>query len=459
MQIDGLFGRHKLRVKFDQNCLILVGENGSGKSTVLSILYYILSQDWHRLRQLPFERAILRINGESIRIERKDLHELSHSPTQKSFMRRRFSTEADEVAWLALQAAPVNHWIDSPDELAKFAEPYHIPLHAVFDALLDVASERHFLSQRKARSKRDKDPLQRITDLVDVQILFLPTYRRIERDLGHVLRHLDVPKLRRPVRAPSSSSGRGHIELVEFGMEDVEEAFKSSTVQLDAQFRSDLNRLTVEYLRDVLRGAYLKTNYAERLSGSSADVEAILKRVDNSILETQDISALRVLIAAMDSEHAVPEGKEVAAHFLSKLVGIHGQQSEREKPVRSLAKTCNRYLSDKELRYDPTNFSLGVVRPLADGTLQTLAPKVLSSGEKQIVSLFTHLFLAGPPDGRYFVIIDEPELSISVDWQRMFLPDILATERCDGLVAVTHSPFTFENECSDFAHSIREFWA
>jgi hypothetical protein len=42
----------------------------------------------------------------------------------------------------------------------------------------------------------------------------------------------------------------------------------------------------------------------------------------------------------------------------------------------------------------------------------TLAMRTLSSGEKQIVSLFSHLYLSGQQ--LFFVIIDEPELSLSV---------------------------------------------
>jgi predicted ATP-dependent endonuclease of OLD family len=58
---------------------------------------------------------------------------------------------------------------------------------------------------------------------------------------------------------------------------------------------------------------------------------------------------------------------------------------------------------------------------------------------------------------KVFVFIDEPELSLSVDWQRMFLVDILDSASCDGLIATTHSPFVFENELENFVHGINEF--
>lgn len=82
--------------------------------------------------------------------------------------------------------------------------------------------------------------------------------------------------------------------------------------------------------------------------------------------------------------------------------------------------------------------------------------KDLSSGEKQIVSLFSHLFLS--QQKKFFLIIDEPELSLSVPWQKKFIVDVIKNPYCTGLLSVTHSPFIFaENDLDNYAHSLNEF--
>jgi hypothetical protein len=48
-------------------------------------------------------------------------------------------------------------------------------------------------------------------------------------------------------------------------------------------------------------------------------------------------------------------------------------------------------------------------------------------------------------------------LSLSVPWQQRFLPDILATGRCTGVVAVTHSPFIWDNDLEAYVRSLAEF--
>ena len=67
----------------------------------------------------------------------------------------------------------------------------------------------------------------------------------------------------------------------------------------------------------------------------------------------------------------------------------------------------------------------------------------LSSGEKQVISLFAHLYLS---QKKKIVLIDEPELSLSIEWQKRLLPDVVHSPTCRQLFTITHSPFVFENE-------------
>lgn len=70
-----------------------------------------------------------------------------------------------------------------------------------------------------------------------------------------------------------------------------------------------------------------------------------------------------------------------------------------------------------------------------------LDPDALSSGEQhELVLLYDLLFRVRPGT---LVLIDEPELSLHVGWQKRFLPDLLEivkTAEFDALIA-THSPF------------------
>lgn len=67
-------------------------------------------------------------------------------------------------------------------------------------------------------------------------------------------------------------------------------------------------------------------------------------------------------------------------------------------------------------------------------------PRLLSSGEQhEIVLLFDLIFFSEP--GTY-VLIDEPEISLHIDWQKKFLSDVEAIGKAADLkfLLATHSP-------------------
>ena len=65
----------------------------------------------------------------------------------------------------------------------------------------------------------------------------------------------------------------------------------------------------------------------------------------------------------------------------------------------------------------------------------------LSSGEQHELVLHYDLLFKTPPNT--VVLIDEPELSLHVAWQKKFLPDLMEIVRLSSFDAVvaTHSPF------------------
>ena len=70
---------------------------------------------------------------------------------------------------------------------------------------------------------------------------------------------------------------------------------------------------------------------------------------------------------------------------------------------------------------------------------QKLPPSILSSGEKQLLLLFCHTIVASEKSS--IVIIDEPEISLNVTWQRNLIRALLD---CVGrgnfqLLLATHS--------------------
>ncbi len=128
--------------------------------------------------------------------------------------------------------------------------------------------------------------------LGDSQILFLPTYRRIEKDLKTLMPDRDET---RRYRADTDSLRRlglytdAYAEIVEFGMEDVQGRFAETLSELSDNNRKEFNALAGSYLRDVIRGEGEKLlKRVEIAALTTDDITSILRRVDETTLDLKE---------------------------------------------------------------------------------------------------------------------------------------------------------------------------
>jgi hypothetical protein len=104
--------------------------------------------------------------------------------------------------------------------------------------------------------------------------------------------------------------------------------------------------------------------------------------------------------------------------------------------VSAFIDVLNSFLIGKWVFFRPDVRGL---RIMDTDTRQRLDPTTLSSGEKQIVLLFSDI-ISLQSETRLF-LIDEPELSLNPDWQRNLMPSLLAVTETSNmqLIAATHS--------------------
>ena len=65
VEIKGLWGRKNIELNLNNNKLILVGENGCGKTTILRIVYEALNCDWSSLIDEEFSAIVIQFDDES----------------------------------------------------------------------------------------------------------------------------------------------------------------------------------------------------------------------------------------------------------------------------------------------------------------------------------------------------------------------------------------------------------
>ncbi|MBW4531216.1 MAG: AAA family ATPase [Aphanothece saxicola GSE-SYN-MK-01-06B] len=445
IQVNNLYGSSKcIDARVEDNTLILVGENGSGKTTFLRIIYNILAGRWRSLAMFRFDSAILTFDDDEIEITSSIIAQ------QRKLSSKRLMRFPSAVRQAMLEALDTE--LPPKESLGRISEKYGIPLRFLVEELSSFEEDSNLFSQ-DARKK-----LKAISDRVNAQILYLPTYRRIERELASIVDWIDptdLVKSRRRNRSARLERTNSYIELVEFGMQDVEESRKTELDRLEKFQSENLNVLTLKHFGDIVSSAYQIDDIKRLATISESEINSALARVDESIVGIAQRNDWLKAIKAARSTEAPTERDQIICHYFLKIFDFQKRLQSEEERITSFCRVCSEYITDKDFVYDSTSFRLSI-RPRFDSYNEdSVDLSDLSSGEKQIVSLFSHLYLSG--QDRYFVLIDEPELSLSVPWQKRFLVDIHSGSFCAGLIAVTHSPFIYDNNLKKYAHSLGEF--
>lgn len=446
-QINKLHGIKNYDLKFDDNNLILVGENGTGKTTIIRILYYVLSGQWSALSKFNFESIVIVVNDHKFMIKSSEI-------TQKLDLRKnniiRFIPAALRSRFHQI-IQEFNGGDASLSELEELCIRYDIPFQVI---LREIEYSNEDLNNKKYRNNNEKlNALKK--ELKDIQILYLPTYRRIEQELSSIFNGIDENELRHRKRLFHNNRELNYTELIEFGMKDVQRSIESTLNGLKEFARESLNSLTLGYLGDVVDKKYSEVDLAQIKAASTETIKNILERIETKILSNDSKTHLSETIDNVRNDEPLNEHAKVICHYFIKLLNFQQELEIKESRMRSFCAVCNNYMEDKTFEYTSSTFSFLIVPKNRESFDKYIQLDQLSSGEKQIVSLFSHLYLSDEND--YFVMIDEPELSLSVTWQRRFLLDIQNVVFCKGIVAVTHSPFIYNNKLESYAHGLGEF--
>ncbi|MCG7928859.1 MAG: ATP-binding protein [Candidatus Thiodiazotropha lotti] len=444
-EITGLHGFKNIDLRFRDNTLILVGENGAGKTTVLHLLYYLLSGQWSAMAKYKFEYLRLTIGNTKhivnysdikdslLRIDKKILHNLPLN------VRHRVLALLEQTEG----QLPVH-------ELEELCDHYNIPLHYLIGQL-DL-----FDNPRRGKPSALSKKLDEIISSLGAQLLYLPTYRRIEQELNLIFKGLDERELKNRRRMLASRRNTdNYVELVEFGMKDVEFDIRKTQEELDKFARENLNTLTFSYLGDIVEKKYESVDLLPIKEVDQKTIDNILNRIQEPVLSQDNKRHLKKIIQTVKDDSTKLVHSQVICHYFTKLMAFHEELEKKETKIVNFCKACNNYMVDKEFQYNTSSFNFRIVPKPVNDVDREIELQNLSSGEKQIVSLFSHLYLSGGK--KYFVLIDEPELSLSVDWQRKFVSDIRKADFCTGIVAVTHSPFIYDNDLREYAHGLGEF--
>ena len=456
--IRGLFGIKDVELSFEKQVQIFIGENGLGKTTVLNSLYYVLSKNFIRLNKINFREIEVHFRLHKIKFTKEELENYISALSEnkrngfQDYLKDRLRKEQiSELKKIINKKLPEQ---EKRFELVNYLKNTGINIDAPYAYIYDNVYKVVVESSKQVNFEELKDI---ISENIDSKILYFPTYRRIEEELQNLgnFKRKDS-RIRKVYRDDdyydivmdddNEDSGNN---LIQFGMADVERRIKDITEEISRSSIIGFSKLTGDMLIQLLRG-YPDLTEIDKIN--IADIKIILNRVGNNLSQVDKDKIIDLISSNKIFE---TENKQLI-YFLERLLNLYKSQLHFDTAIKNFKDTCNGYLMDKHYEYNESTVDLRIFRnQVKDDKKEEVFLPQLSSGEKQIVSLFSKIYLE--PDKDFIVLFDEPELSLSIYWQKKLLPDILNSNRCDFLLAVTHSPFIFENDLQEYTIGLKDF--
>ena len=384
LKVKGLNNRIEADLRFNEDLNIITGRNGSGKTTLLKLIWYLISGNLERiLPEIPFEFVLIETDQFSM------------------FMTR----------------------IES--KLVKFEYELNQQEDTLSPLVVPIDTETGNLTQRE-----DEIKLNEINDRIARVMkssLFFPTFRRIEGGFSSPSRYMSMsagPNLSRRI-PPYRTTERLQEALSE--LSDVVSVYDHKFIASISTH--DIVRLLTQKYADISENiSKLHTKLSQEItkkikdySGNKTSSGTQIPQDANPVLE----NIQRSVEQATQKREILLKPFSVLANLTQEIlkyqqIGVAEQFASRERT------------EGITLGKGTEGITLGV-------TNEAIASEKLSAGEKQMLSFLCYNAFSDNTT----IFIDEPELSLHVDWQRLLLPTLLDQGTGNQFFIATHSPFIY----------------
>ena len=426
----GVNGYLNFDIRFLDQLTFVTGINGSGKTSVLNSIAALLLPRLDYLAGEYFDEIKIVVSHDDKSVE------LSARKTES-------------VTELTCTLFP-----DSRFPVIGFEEPDSISPHR--------AQELEEEYYRKVLARTTDNPI-----LGYIDSLPTPMYLGLDR------RSLTLGRDRRPygrryvgpVRKGRNIFGRtlevGLGEALHFARERIQED-RRREFHLDAQFREKLVLTLIDFPPISFSGELEQPSRRElrKFEESKINLRRLheLLNVDSKTISTKIDPVLSFLDQTLrkirrsnkkeltsEAEFALFEWTFNKTNIdklsaLSEIVAQYNRDvSDIRKHVNDYLDTVNKFMRDsrKKIIFND-NGDLRFV--LENDEEDERHISTLSSGEIQLVVILTHLYFNPEVERANVFIIDEPELSLHVQWQEKFVDGIMEASRETQFILATHSP-------------------
>ncbi|RGR59198.1 ABC transporter ATP-binding protein [Streptococcus salivarius] len=445
MTIKKLHKVYNYDIKFNQDITILYGENGSGKTTILSILETVLTAKIWKLFDIKFEQITLQgKNGpDNTEQEKADPDNTDYSidilrnidKENGLYLKLEISENGKKKSDKIFQTT-----INSLDVFEENIGEERDDIFVVYPILSDI---------RRAFNELYL-PINRIPSNISTEKVRLNPFRQNNLldniNIDNALQHA-VSLIEKENRIIESRKNRYNSE---FKNEILSSSLDINTDQLDNLLQNELiidvdkiNDLNNKYLK-MLDDLDVPDEHKQKINSFLKNYQQKLPSVMESLRlskkNSNDMLPFDILITFLFEASEIVRMKKVlpiAEKLEKRLSDISGR-------INNFTNIVNSFFEDSMEKKKLVYGNFGKPYFNIKGRTDKIGLEYLSSGEKQIVILFANLVLTNQYSKlkiyRNIFIADEPEISLHMLWQMKLIPNILKSRKNLQIILATHSP-------------------
>lgn len=404
VEIEGFWGKHKIKTDLFPEVNIFIGKNGTGKTTFMNLLQSVLQVDLQSLILLEFSTITIKLSSKPSKIGNKDrvatirvtrennpnvsFEEITYRVGARSHPLRIFGGDLNFRRPL-IQQRQFNEQI----EKLKFE----------IQSLVKVAS----LSVHRA----DYD----LTELDNFQRRQALSKSSIDQRLEQLMQQLTSYRLSLEVKARKESKMFEKDVLVSMLYDK----------KFDYWDLQDIANVELNKVKEELSQAYKELGVLDE--NVSAKIEAHITALSVSL------KRLKGAEGGIDVEDVFPLSLLRRTQYIVNLT----KKTEEKKqvifePIRRYLEIIQNFVEDKKFKFQPSG-ELSMTKGKKSITISQL-----SSGEKQLLILLTETLLQR--NQPFIFLADEPELSLHIEWQAMVIDSVKKLNQNAQIIVATHSP-------------------
>jgi len=423
LEVEQLFGKYSYTLPSEENAMmvyspfILYGDNGTGKTTLLNILFHLLSPKLNRdhrafITKIPFAKfSVFFADGKQLCVSRPD-----------GALQGIFSLQLFQDTDTIIQIETVDQDFSDKQQERQ--------LEQFYQKLFENPFRVYFIRDNRTIE------INSVDDDSQVPVLDFMRERGLFEDEGKLSIERVVIHKKRNANLERDQSLRKSILSLEKWLKD------------QAVSASQLGAVNVNHLyQDITQRITQSNNGTQESSPDSRD--QLIKQLADLEKRSKEFSYFG-LSSPLDMQKFVEvlqtQTNEDASYSITWKVlkpyidGVATQLEalqDTKKLLSLFINKVNQLFRDKEIQLHVQN---GLTITTSHNQQKvTLSPEMLSSGEKQLLLLFCNTLTAR--DEPTLFIIDEPEISLNIKWTRQLIATLLDFTEGSSvqLLLATHS--------------------